>query len=279
MRVALIASFALFVVAGCGGSARESEAPVEKVEPPKFRVRTAGAGGVRYAIYVPNEYDSRPDWPLIMFIHGWGERGSDGMAPTKVGIGPAVLADPERFPAIVVAPQVPRTLEGDAAMERHYQVIQSAVSADVVGETELDIATGGLARAGYPRNLLDAVFDDVAANFNVDEDRVYLTGISLGGIGAWSYAAANPTRFAALSIISGGGDASLAAYLPHVPIRFYHGAKDDVVPPFNAKRLTKRLRKAGGVADITLFPDRGHKVWDQVYADDVAVDWMLNSRL
>lgn len=271
---------ALILASACGGQGAAVQGPGSGEQAARFQIKAVSVDGYnrRYALYVPADYDARKPWPLILFLHGWGERGNDGKRPTEVGLGPMVLRYPERFPALVVIPQLPRTQEGDALMDENFHVIQAADASGRVSEREVDIAIAKLARA-YPRQDIEAVFQAVAEQYSVDTDRVYLTGMSLGGFAAWNFAVANPTRFAAMSIVSGGGDSRLASYLPQLPIRFAHGADDITVPPYSAQRLVRALQKGGGDVDITLYPGAAHEVWQEAYADEEWARWLFQQRL
>ena len=218
----------------------------------------------RYQVFVPGPAGGAKP-PLILFLHGSGERGEDGIKPTLAGLGPYVRANADTFPAIVVFPQVP---EG--------------------GEWQ-----GGNVAVAFA--ALDAATDE----FDGDRDRTYLTGMSMGGYGTWELALAQPRRFAALVPVSGAvrqldderalfvtavaGDAdpyaSIARTLRDVPVWIFHGAKDDVVPPEDDRRLIAAFRAAGaGDARHTEFPDANHNAWDPAYAQTPALWRWLFSR-
>jgi predicted peptidase len=218
-----------------------------------------------YAVYVPHDFSRDQKWPVILFLHGAGERGTDGLKPTQVGIGSAIRFGPERIPAIVVFPQAPpetRWLDepADAAMR---------------------------------------ALDRTIAEFNGDPDRVYLTGLSMGGYGSWHLATANPNRFAALVVVCGGllphenaksvrqspltlnaADpyAFTAQKLRHIPIRIYHGADDGVIPPTEGRQMAEALKKEGADVKYTEYPGVGHNSWDPAYGDNELWKWLFAQR-
>ena len=205
----------------------------------------------RYQVFVPASAAGGRMPPVIVFLHGSGERGSDGAKQTLVGIGPYLRAHQDRFPAIVVFPQAPDETEW-------------AGNADLVFAT-LDAAT---------------------REFNGDPDRTYLTGLSMGGYGTWDMAMRAPGRFAALAPVCGGvvhprrptmgvsgiagaanPYAAVAARLKDTPVWQFHGALDDVVSPDYSRQMNAALQAAGARdARLTIFPDANHNSWDATYS-------------
>ena len=175
-----------------------------------FINKTVEAGGqsMPYVVYVPRDYSARRRWPVILFLHGSGERGDNGLAQTQVGIGTALRLHPERFPCLVVMPQAPNNGNWRGASN--------------------DLAL----------KALDAVVD----KYHGDRGRLYLTGLSMGGFGAWEIAAAHPDMFAALMPICGGGNpAQMAPALKSLPIWVFHGGADPVVPPQRAREMVDAI--------------------------------------
>lgn len=197
----------------------------------------------RYVLYVPREYEPGKPWPLVVFLHGMGERGSHGLAQTEVGIGTAVRLHPERFPCLVVMPQCPDNVTWLKATED-----------------------------------IDTCIKDTRQNYNVDPRRIYLTGLSMGGFGAWQYGAENVDRFAAIMPICGGGKPDDAPSLARVPIWAFHGAKDKTVRPDQSRRMVKAVKKAGGDIRYTEYPDLPHNSWDRAYGEKEAIEWLLKQR-
>jgi predicted peptidase len=219
----------------------------------------------RYQVYVPAGYAaSRARWPVILFLHGAGERGAEGLVQTNVGIASAIRSAPARYPALVVMPQVP---------------------------------TDSL-WIGAPAQAAMAALDATIAEYRTDPDRVYLTGLSMGGNGAWNLAYQFPQRFAAVAPIcgfvtpipmlrgsraivpadSGGAFTALARGLRGVPIWIFHGEVDPVVSVNESRRAADALKAAGGNVRYTEIMGGGHNVWDLVYGSPQFSDWLFAQR-
>ena len=213
----------------------------------------------RFVVYVPDGYTPDRTWPLIVFLHGAGERGNDGVVHSKVGIGPAIEKNPERFPAIVLMPQCPTDSDWHA---RHDQL-----------EAQL-----AWARDAY----------------TIDPKRIYLTGLSMGGYGTWLWGAIHTDTFAALMPICGGGDpedilkrlgipgsnpygshASRVRALATVPIWAFHGSADTSVPPEMSRAMVEAIKARGGDIQYTEYKGVGHNSWDRAYGDAEAIAWLL----
>jgi len=192
-----------------------------------------------YYLHLPASYgsDRQKKWPLILFLHGSGERGYD-INEVKANGLPHNLDDQPDFPFIVVAPQCPPD-EWWSAFE------------------------------------LNDLLDRVEAKYRVDTDRVYLTGLSMGGFGSWDLAIESPERFAAVAPVCGGGDPADVARIKDIPVWVFHGAKDQTVPIRRSQEMVDALKKAGGNVKFTIFPDAGHDSWTQAYAMPELYDWLL----
>jgi len=215
-----------------------------------------------YAVYVPRAYDKEKEWPLVVFLHGAGERGGDGLLPTNEGIGPAIRRNPERFPAVVLFPQCPK-----------------------------DTAWISLPK------MLDDLIERTRKDYHIDEKRIYLTGLSMGGYGTWIWGATRADLFAAMMPICGGGKTDdlrhldkeqvtkdygtleeRVAQLATVPIWAFHGAVDDVVPPERSREMVELVRTAGGAIQYTEYPGVKHNSWVQAYGDEEAIRWMFSQK-
>jgi predicted peptidase len=192
---------------------------------------------VRYLCFLPAGYDSSRRWPLLLFLHGSGERGADVSLVARHG-PPKIVAERPDLPFIVVSPQ--------ADAERSWSTW-----------------------------ALHAVLEDVAERYEVDADRVYLTGMSMGGFGAWDLAMEFPDRFAALAPVCAHGNPSGVCALRHVPVWAFHGARDDVVSLAGAQQLVDRLRACGGDVRFTVYPETGHDAWTETYANPALYEWLL----
>ncbi len=203
-------------------------------------------------VYVPDGYTPDREWPLVVFLHGMGERGNDGWKQTEVGIGRAIRLNPERFPALVVMPQCsPSTVW--SSMENPN---------------------------GAPSwKYIDDAVAHVKGRYNVDEKRMTLTGLSMGGYGTFRYGAMRADQFAAFMPICGGGGTSDAEQLARRPLWAFHGLADTVVTPDKSRTMVDAIRAAGGDVKLTEYEGVGHNSWDKAYGDDAAIAWLLSKSL
>jgi predicted peptidase len=218
-----------------------------------------------YQVYVPASYTPSRNWPVILFLHGGGERGDDGLLPTQVGLGSAVRKYTSYFPAIIVFPQAP----SDSLW------------------------------VGTPARVAMAALDQVSREFRTDPDRVYLTGMSMGGNGVWYLAYRHPARFAALLPIcawvtpfeerthaaepvvppnSGPPFKVLARQLRHIPIRIVHGERDDVVPVEQSRQAAAALEAAGAPVQYLELVGTDHNSWDPAYTSPRLISWLFAQR-
>ena len=213
----------------------------------------------RAAVWVPPGFAARraaaPDhrWPLILALHGYGERGDDDEHLAH-GLGPVLERHPERFDAIVVQPQCPRDLVW-VVVDRPW-------------------ARGH----GSAEPHLDAVLDTALAELPVDPDRVALTGLSMGGFGTFVWGGRRIERFCALLAICGGGIPSEAAALTRRPLWAIHGDADDVVEVASSREMIAAIRAAGGEPRYTEYPGCGHNSWDRAYADPEVARFLQQHR-
>lgn len=212
---------------------------------PGFQLRTSEAGGktVPYSLFLPKDYFTKPDkkWPTILFLHGAGERGADGQLSAKVGLGPAVAARADTFPFIVVMPQAKETWRADS-----------------------DDAAAAI-----------AILDEVQTRFRVDQRQVHVTGLSMGGAGAWGLGAKYPDRWATVSSLCGFGDLQAAKTLSRRPTWVFCGDKDGERVVKNCREISEAIRQAGGEVQYTEYPNIGHNCWDLAYNHDALYEWML----
>jgi len=197
---------------------------------------------LRYLLFLPEGYADQPQktWPLMLFLHGAGESGSD-LEKVKMHGPPKIVETKRDFPFIVVSPQS--------------------------------------AGRGWNPDSLAALLDDVVAHHRVDPDRVYLTGLSMGGFGTWALAAAHPERFAAIVPICGGGNPRDAEKIKHIPVWVFHGAKDPTVPLAASQAMVDALRKAGAdEVKFTIYSDAGHDSWTETYANPALYQWLLDHK-
>jgi predicted peptidase len=211
----------------------------------KTITRTVSA---RYLLFLPQGYEPKgaKRWPLLLFLHGAGERGSD-IWKVAVHGPPKIVKDKPGFPFLLVSPQCPD------------------------GETWSD-------------EVVLSLLDEVIAAHAVDTNRVYLTGLSMGGYGTWSLAVRFPQRFAAVAPVCGGGE-PVRAYLAgpsqlealkSLGVWAFHGAKDPVVPLAESQRMIDTLKKIGcGEARLTTYPEAQHDSWTETYNNPDLYEWFL----
>jgi predicted peptidase len=197
---------------------------------------------LKYFVYLPADYDKQDKWPLILFLHGAGERG-DNLDKVKVHGPPKLVAEGKPMPFIIVSPQCPNG---------HWW------------NNEL-----------IP---LSALLDEVESNYKVDQDRVYLTGLSMGGYGTWALGAYSPNRFAALIPICGGGEMLVTRALRNMPIWAFHGGKDPVVPVKRSQELIDALKRTNDDAKLTIYPDALHDSWTATYNNPEIYEWLLKHK-
>lgn len=220
---------------------------------------------VRYMVYLPADFSPDRSWPVILFLHGAGEGGSNGLLQTNVGLGPAIRRHPERVPAVVVFPQSPRGHPWRGA--------------------SADLALRALERS--------------IEEFHGDADHLYLTGVSMGGYGTWRLALEEPHRFAAVVPICGGLDVPARRRLPqvvdldaplprayldaahqlrHLPAWMFHGEEDDIVPVSESRVVVEALRQVDAPVRYTEYPGVEHDAWDPAYAEPQLMPWLLSHR-
>ncbi|HYG23108.1 MAG TPA: dienelactone hydrolase family protein [Verrucomicrobiae bacterium] len=209
-------------------------------------------GELQYLQYVPKDYDADPErqWPILLFLHGAGERGTNVQ---RVAVhGPLKLVNEGRhFPFIIIAPQCP---------------------AGEYWQTE------GVLK----------LLDDASERFRVDRSRVYLAGLSMGGYGTWKFLMAHPERLAAAVPICGGGERidllglkteEQRTALRNLPVRAYHGARDPVVPLAESERAVEFLKRYGCTnVTLTVYPEAEHDSWTQTFANPELYEWLLKQR-
>ncbi|MEW4567268.1 family 16 glycoside hydrolase [Tautonia sp. JC769] len=221
--------------------------PVDGGDPaaPGFHLRTLRTESkARYTVFVPEGYDGDRAFPIVLFLHGAGERGDDGVIPSQVGLGPSIAKNPAGHPYIAVFPQARETW--------------AASSPD--GQRAM------------------AILDEVLADFAVDRSRIVLTGLSMGGMGTWSLATTYPDRFSALVPVCGPGDPEQAESIRAIPTWGFVG--DDDRAPFvrGMRTMARTLKEIGAPVRYTEYRGVGHNSWDRAYSEPELVEWMLGSR-
>ncbi len=205
---------------------------------------------LNYLLYLPENYDQQENWPVLLFLHGSGERGND-LEKVKVHGPPKLIEQGREFPFIVISPQCPE---------------------------------------GYwwePIELV-ALLDEIERKYKADKKRVYVTGLSMGGFGTWRLAAYAPERIAAIAPICGGGEPYWARRIGPIPVWAFHGAKDTGVPPERSLVMIDALKKVKAnprfkaannpTPKITIYPEAKHDSWTETYNNPELYKWFLQQK-
>ena len=196
----------------------------------------------KYLLYLPDGYvdDKEKEYPFVLFLHGAGERGSDLNKVKKHG-PPKIIESKKDFPCIVVSPQCP------------------------AGES-------------WTAFKLNALIEDIVEKYRIDEERIYLTGLSMGGYGSWDLASNYPHWFAAIAPICGGGDVRRVRSIKDIPVWAFHGMKDNVVPVERTLVLVRALEAIEGNIKFTVYPEAGHDSWTETYDNPEFWKWLFDQK-
>ena len=221
---------------------RGDEAATGKQQPASLDKQVTVTLKADYLLYLPKAYGEEPGkkWPVIVFLHGSGERGSD-LNKVKLHGPPKEIEKGRELPFVVVSPQCPADKWWDPA-------------------------------------VVVALVDEVLAKYDTDPDRVYLTGLSMGGFATWDTAIAYPDRFAAIAPICGAGNRYRVPAIRHVPTWVFHGERDPAVPVTASAEMVATLLAAKGNVKFTRYPEAGHDSWTQTYGHRALYDWFLTHK-
>ena len=215
--------------------------------------QNSSGGRIPYRLFIPQSYDKRKKYPLLLWLHGGAGRGSDNLKQISGGnmIGSHVWTLPEnqsKHPCFVVAPQCPEN--------EMWATIETAKS------------TGQL-------RLVLELLQDLEGTFSLDTRRFYVTGQSLGGFGTWSLISERPDMFAAAIPVCGGGDERAAPKLTKVSTWAFHGEKDEAVSVERSRKMVAAIRQAGGMPKYTEYKSAGHVIWDRVFTEPELLTWVF----
>ncbi len=218
--------------------------------------KDASGAELKYRLMKPDGYDTKQKYPLVIFLHGAGERGDDNNAQLVHGVKEfAKDENRQKYPCFLIAPQSPKN-QSWASFRRN----PSAEEANKPAE---------------PLRLTLELVDSLLKEFSIDSERVYITGLSMGGYGTWDALARRPGFFAAAVPICGGADLKNAEKIKDVPVWIFHGDKDNAVPVARSREMVEALKKAGGSPKYTEYPGVGHNSWDKAYADPEMFAWLF----
>ena len=246
-----LAALSAVLITGCATSTPHAKLHANMQEPKTFQLTESRSYNVNYLLYLPKGYEEKSGekWPMILFLHGAGERGTD-IWKVAVHGPPKHATNMTDFPFIVVSPQCP--------------------------ENQI-----------WSTDTLSKLLDDVTRRYAVDTNRVYLTGLSMGGYGTWNLGLEHPERFAAMAPICGGGQyitvllatRNNAEALKSMGIWAFHGAKDTVVPLSESERMVGALKRMG-IANVklTVYPEADHNSWAETYKNPQFYKWLLEHK-
>lgn len=194
---------------------------------------------LKYLIHVPEGYDAdeTKKWPFVLFLHGAGERGND-LDKVKVHGPPKLIESGQKLPFIVVSPQCP-------------------------------------SGQWWETDVLMALIESLEKTHRIDPDRIYVTGLSMGGYGTWAMAMRYPEKFAAIVPICGGGIPYKTRFISKLPIWVFHGDADSAVSISESEKLVEALKKHGSQVKFTIYPGVGHHSWTPTYDNPEVFKWLL----
>ncbi|MEZ6114750.1 MAG: prolyl oligopeptidase family serine peptidase [Pirellulaceae bacterium] len=241
MNFRLARTLALVALIGASSAFAADPEPGKQVEQ-TLKSEKVDGGTLDYLLFVPNPSKGNQKPPLMLFLHGAGERGNGNLPLVKKHGPPKNVESNPDFPFVVISPQCP---------------------------------TGKWWTDENLQTMLLELIDKIETEQQTDSSRVYLTGLSMGGFGSWKLAAAHPERFAAVVPICGGGDPADAKSLAKLPIWVFHGAKDTAVPLKRSEEMVEAVKEAGGNIEFTVYPEAGHDSWTETYNNPKLYDWLL----
>ena len=237
----LFSTLGVFQMTAAEAKESSSSAPTMKAQQEKSADLSIKAK-LNYLIALPEDYEAKESHPLVLFLHGVGERGDGQLDRVKINGPPKLIARGKRYPCIVVSPQCPSNRWWDAAE-------------------------------------LSALLDHLEATYKVDAKRIYVTGLSMGGYGTWDLAMRQPNRFAAIAPVCGGGNTRTVKYLDKITaaIWAFHGEDDTVVSVEELYAMQAEQKKRGVEMKVTIYPGVGHNSWVDAYeSNDELFDWLLS---
>ena len=216
-----------------------------------------------YRLHLPPGLSAKSTWPLIVFLHGAGERGHDNESQLRYGVSRFVSPAADNPGALVMVPQCPlvdpegREMSWLGPWETRFQPVAS--------QSQILIS-------------VMQVVDVLATEYPVDMDRLYIAGISMGAFAIWYLLSSLPDIFAGAIAVCGGGQPEFASKIKHVPIWAFHGARDNVVPVRWSRDIIQALRADGGTPRYTEYPDVGHDAWTPAFAEADLLQWLFQQR-
>ncbi len=255
MQMTIFACFAALFLLPAAVSAQKPADLLEK------KTYTDAAGKtLSYRLLKPDDYDPKQSYPLVVFLHGAGERGTDNTAQLVHGVKEFAKAETRKqYPCFLIAPQCPngaKWCEVDWGADTHVMPKEPS----------------------EPARLTLELIAALQKEYRIDPKRIYLTGLSMGGYGTWDLIARRPELFAAAVPVCGGADETTAATLAKIPVWAFHGDQDGAVKVSRSRNMIAALKKAGGAPKYTEYAGVGHNSWDKAYADAEMMKWLFDQK-
>ena len=259
----MMKSITLFVVAACIHVAAYSQ----DVSLFTKQIFINQADTLPYRLLLPENYDAKKKYPLVIFLHGSGERGNDNQKQLVHG-ATLFLRDSirKKYPTIVVFPQ---------CSENSYWSNVNIVTDAQTGSRAFNYQTDK--EPTVAMGLLLKLVDDLQRKYSIQKKKIYVSGLSMGGMGAFELVRRKPNLFAAAMPICGGANIATASKLTKTNWWIFHGEKDDVVNPQYSKDMAAAISKEGGNAKLTIYPNANHNSWDSAFAEPNFMQWMFSN--
>lgn len=216
-----------------------------------------GGSSLPYRLLKPDGYDARKAYPLVVFLHGAGERGDNNKAQLVHGVKNFASDEArKKYPCFLIAPQCPS--------RGFWSNINFRARPPKMGK-----------EPAPPGKMVLGLIAEMRKEFKIDENRIYITGLSMGGFGSWDLMCRHPELFAAGIPICGGGDPEAAGKIAKVPVWAFHGDRDTAVPVALTRDMVAAMKKAGGSPKYTEYKGVGHDSWTRTYADPAVMEWLF----
>lgn len=262
LKILLIMMAGVFLIAPLSIIAQDQISEFE------YKIFTKGEDSLNYRILYPKDFSAEKNYPLVLFLHGAGERGSDNESQLVHGAD-LFLKEENRqnFPAVVIFPQCPKD---------DYWANVDIDRSDFPLEFDFQYEKGPTEAMKMVMGLLDSI----SGKSFIDQNRVYLGGLSMGGMGTFELLARKPETFAAAIAICGAADPETAEnYREGLPIRIFHGLQDNVVPPKFSKKMAAAINENDGDASLRLYKDANHNSWDSAFQECDLLEWLFSYSL
>ncbi len=223
-----------------------------------------GTDTLNYRMLLPKDFDESKQYPLVLFLHGAGERGNDNEKQLTHGSA-LFVTHRDSFPAIVIFPQCPQSdYWANANVDRSTKPISLKFPLDILPTTSLTLVMG--------------LMEDIVTKPYVSKDQIYVGGLSMGGMGTFEILYRKPELFSAAFAICGAGNPEATeAYAKTVPMWIFHGANDDVVNPQASVAMVGGLLKHGGKPNFSLYAKDNHNSWDSAFAEPELLPWLFSN--